>query len=431
MIALIKLGLLLLGVVIASVKRVPIYITLISAAIISAFIFLPLGDILTAMGHIFSRWEKTWMFLITLWGVLLLEGTMNKSGMLKALAVSSVSLFSDSRYAAISLPSTIGFIPSVGGAYFSAPLLQEVLKDSDISGDRKAFLNYWYRHIWECAIPLYPGVIMASQITGLSVPKVMLFQVAFIVVGAISGFVVGFRNLAKQPGPGGQLLARVFGFLKYAWPILLAILLVVTLPIYPCWSLLSTVLILWVFKFFNWSVFDKNDQRYHRISSWQKMVKLFAGRDWNILGKAFKESFRFNYFIILLGSVVFHQVLESSPGIKEMSAWLTTTGIDPVIWAIFLPALIGMLTGITIAFIGISFPIIVALAGTSSYGIFALAYISGIIGILYSPVHVCIVLTTDYFRTTIFKVFKLMIVPAILQFLTGIAIWLFLTWFKP
>ena len=430
MIALIKLGLLLLGVVVASLKRVPIYITLISAAIISAFIFLPLGEILPTLGYIFSQWEKTWMFLIILWGVLLLEGTMSKSGMLKSLAVSSISIFSDSRFAAISLPSTIGFIPSVGGAYFSAPLLQEVVKDMGMSGDRKAFLNYWFRHIWECAIPLYPGIIMASQLTKFPVPKVMLYQCSFIFVGAVSGFLVGFKGVSKKPGPGGKITERLLGFLKYAWPILLAIVFVLTLPIYPCWSLIGTVMLLWISKFLNWSAFDATDQRYHKLSISQKIKTFFKGRDWKILGQAIKLSFRFNYFIILLGSVVFHQVLENSPGIKEMSVWLTGTGINPVIWAIFLPAFIGMLTGVTIAFVGISFPIVAALAGTSSYGIFALAYVSGIIGTLYSPVHVCLVLTTDYFRTTIFKVYKFMIGPVIIHFLTGIGIWFVVTFFK-
>ena len=130
-----------------------------------------------------------------------------------------------------------------------------------------------------------------------------------------------------------------------------------------------------------------------------------------------------NYFIILLGSILLNQVLQNSTAFGELSVWFNSTGIPPVFVAIVLPMILGMLIGATPGFVGVSFPIILAIAGNSSYGIFALAFTSGVIGVLFSPMHLCIVLTCDYFRTTLFKVFKLMLFPAIAQMALGILTW--------
>ena len=145
MIAFLKICGLLIAVIIASAKKVPISITLIVAAVAAGFLFMPLEKIpLTFLKIIFS-WD-TWKYVLALWAVLLLEGSLNKMGMLKSLASSSVKMFTDRRYACAVLPSVIGFMPSVGGAYFSAPLVHEIAKDMDISKEKKAFINYWFRH---------------------------------------------------------------------------------------------------------------------------------------------------------------------------------------------------------------------------------------------------------------------------------------------
>ncbi len=394
MIPLIKLAALLAAVIVASGFRVPVAITLIFGAISAGFLFLPLNDVPVVFWKILTQWD-TWKYVVALWAVLLLEGTMNKSGMLKSMAGSAVKLFTDKRFACLILPSIIGFMPSVGGAYFSAPLVQEVAKDMPLSGARKSFINYWFRHIWENSVPLYPGVIMAAAITGFKIPQVMLFQFPVTLVGAFSGFAVGFWNVPAIRTPGGHLPSRIGGFLNDAWPVILAIVLVISLPVDACWAIISAVLVLWVVK----------------------------RPRWTLVSRVFKDSVRLNYFILLLGSVLFNQVLQNSTALGELAGWFKATGLNPVFMAVLLPMMIGMLVGVTPAFVGITFPIVLLLAGANSYGIFALAFNAGVIGVLFSPIHVCLILTCEYFKTKLFGVYKFMAIPALIQLAVGLGTW--------
>ncbi|NOZ25607.1 MAG: DUF401 family protein [Nitrospirae bacterium] len=70
-----------------------------------------------------------------------------------------------------------------------------------------------------------------------------------------------------------------------------------------------------------------------------------------------------------------------------------------------LPFLTGVLTGITVGFVGSTFPLIMSLAGSDPHA-FTLAFASGFIGVLLSPVHVCLVLTREYFNADMWGIYK-------------------------
>ncbi len=56
-----------------------------------------------------------------------------------------------------------------GGAIFSAPMIQEAASGLDVSGRDKVVINYWFRHVWELTWPLYPGMILAASLCGMSI----------------------------------------------------------------------------------------------------------------------------------------------------------------------------------------------------------------------------------------------------------------------
>lgn len=141
---------------------------------------------------------------------------------------------------------------------------------------------------------------------------------------------------------------------------------------------------------------------------------------WDII----KDSFKVKYFILLISAVVFKELLFAGGAMGQLKDWFDTTGLNPVVVASVLPFFIGMLVGLTPGFIGVSFPILIAISGTESYGIFALAYVSGILGVLFSPVHVCLILTGEYFKCTLFDVYRKMVLPSMIQMMAGFALWI-------
>jgi hypothetical protein len=65
------------------------------------------------------------------------------------------------------------------------------------------------------------------------------------------------------------------------------------------------------------------------------------------------------------------------------------------------------------AYVGITFPILLSYFTTGPHPMiaFMLAYAGGYVGVLLSPVHLCLVLTTEYFKADLSRVYKEVIGP--------------------
>jgi len=79
---------------------------------------------------------------------------------------------------------------------------------------------------------------------------------------------------------------------------------------------------------------------------------------------------------------------------------------------LFIPFIGGFFTGSNTANIGISFPLLLPLFPADNYIIFVgFTYFSGVLGYLISPVHLCLILTRDYFQCEIGKLYRFLIYP--------------------
>lgn len=78
------------------------------------------------------------------------------------------------------------------------------------------------------------------------------------------------------------------------------------------------------------------------------------------------------------------------------------------------PFLRGWLTGVNQALVGISFPMLLPIFGAErpDMALVVFAYVSGFVGILLSPVHLCLATTIEYFKTSLREVYRIMLLPA-------------------
>jgi len=79
-----------------------------------------------------------------------------------------------------------------------------------------------------------------------------------------------------------------------------------------------------------------------------------------------------------------------------------------------LPFLVGFATGLSLPFVGIAFPLLVPFIApdleVNSYALL-LAYTSGMVGLLLSPLHLCLILSAEYFKATLAKVYRYILPP--------------------
>jgi integral membrane protein (TIGR00529 family) len=305
------------------------------------------------------------------------------------------AIFKNRKIVVVSMPLLIGLIPSVGGAYFSAPMVAETTRDSKMTPEEKGFINYWFRHPWEYILPLYPGILLASAVTRIPLYNLIIVNLTYAVLILITGFVFAMRGSKGSVKKEGHLsLKGVWSFV----PIFTVLLLVVVFHIELHYALIFAVLFLLLFY------------RY-------KPKSAFA---------AFKHGFSPGVILLIVGVMFFKEAMENSGAVKNLSQFFVKEGIPVSPLLFLLPFITGLLTGLTVGFVGSTFPLIISVAGDASIGAVSFAFASGFLGVLLSPVHVCLILTREYFKADMWGIYKRMIPGCLVIFCAAVAEYLLL-----
>lgn len=316
--------------------------------------------------------------------VYILSGILKRTKSMEAIVNSLQHAVKDYRLILFMVSSFLGFIPMPSGAMFSAPLLKEIGEENEMSPEEIMLSNYWFRHVWEFFWPLIPGVALYISIIGVSVREVITAQFPFTIFALFVGFFWMYRNLEKRNKnkiDHHDLKQHLLIFLKNSCPILLVLLLVIFGKMNLLTSLALTIILLLIIK--RISIKTLQDIIVHDIS-----IKIV---------------------FMIIGIMLFKEVLNSTNSLQPISQFLSETGIS--IWVIIfsIPFLIGFLTGIGVGFVGVSFPIILPLMindGSLNLSMAMLAYLAGFTGMMISPMHLCLALTVEYLKVDVAKFYK-------------------------
>jgi len=331
---------------------------------------------------------KSLEMTLTLMLTMVMEHILRTTGMLKRMVSSLSTAIPDRRFVMAAMPAMIGMLPSPGGAVFSAPMVNEAAGDADIAPEQKALINYWYRHIWEYISPLYPGIILAAGITGLSTQTMFIANLPFALSVAGWGVLFCFRGIDRQEtAPPSTGRKREFlTFIAMISPIILALLLVVLFRVNAVLALGGAVIALYAFHRYTPAMIVKNLRE-------------------SVSGKA---------LFLVIGIMIFQEVLRVTGALRGISSFFTAAHMPVYLLLFLIPFFAGVMTGLTVGFVGITFPLLLPLMGAEapSPALVALAFGSGFAGVMLSPVHLCYVLTCDYFQVDIAKVYHRLYLPS-------------------
>jgi hypothetical protein len=404
------------------------------------------GHGLPAVGRI--AWERfsatdNVLLVAVLLLVIWLSSLMAEGGVMRDL-VEAVRSRVPRRLAFAALPAVIGFLPMPGGALFSAPMVDSADPQRALSGLLKTQTNHWFRHIWEYWWPLYPGVILALELTRLQIWQFALVQLPVTLIAAGSGALLLLRRIPLgEPGERGQrgpepARGGVDGpappagggrrsFLSLMAPILVVVLVFGLLQaLFPGLQKVSRYVPMAAGLVLALAVLQL--QRRHRLplSAWVQAV--FSWRALQIT-------------LLVVVVRIYGAVLEAPlPGgvlpVALLRRELALFGIPDALLIAFVPFVAGFTMGSTVGFVGASFPLALSLLGPSpAFGPLAattvLAYGFGFMGELLSPVHICLVVTAEYFHIRLLRGLSSLIAPALLV-LAGVTLWQFaLRWLLP
>jgi integral membrane protein (TIGR00529 family) len=373
------------------------------------------GHPLTAIGEI--TWARissmnTIFLLIIIFLVIWFSTQMAETGVMKEM-VTIVKCGVSKRYAMAMLPAIIGLLPMPGGALFSAPLVDDCDTEKSLKPRLKAKINYWFRHVWEYWWPLYPGVILAIDLSGLSIWQFILLQLPLSILSVCAGFIFLLRKIKKQQPENGRKEKHIVPrFLKIIFPVMIVILVYTSVRIFftpvaawnqylpMCIGIICAMIVL-------------------------QLLRPLSLKQWlNVI-----LSKKTIFLALLVAAVrVYGAFIEARlPGgmllVETMRAELDAIGIPLLVIIIIIPFISGMASGLAIGFVGASFPIVVNIIGMNPtmgalFSSVLIAYAAGYMGMILSPVHVCFIVTNEYFKTELLRSLIELIKPAIVV-LTG------------
>ncbi|MBW2621822.1 MAG: DUF401 family protein [Deltaproteobacteria bacterium] len=341
--------------------------------------------------------------LLIVTAILILSRLMSDSGQLDRIVLKFSDITHNVRTVAAVMPALIGLLPMPGGALFSAPMVDAAVSQIDLNPNQKTAINYWFRHIWECWWPLYPGVILAVSLLGVETWQFIAVQFPLTFVAVGSGFFFLLRSVPVQNpvkndlGPAGP---RWAAFIKEIQPILLVVLAIPLVALFemasgidlPRMSSVFTGLCLCLV----WVII-------------QNRMPLEKVRR-NVLDKSLLPM-----LFLVLGIMGFKGILIESQAVDQIHAELVQYGIPPLLIILLMPFLSGFITGLAIGFVGAAFPLIVPLLspyqGLEFMAYAFLAYSAGFVGMMLSPVHLCLLVTRDYYQANLMKSYGLLMKP--------------------
>lgn len=308
-------------------------------------------------------------------------------------------------------PALIGLLPMPGGAIFSAPMVDNAAQELGTPHKDRALINYWFRHIWELAWPLYPGLILASSLAHIPITDIVRIMWAgppfFIALGVLFILRPALKNAPCLPP------ATPVEDVRTGW--------ISGLPLFT--AIAGAVLGEWI-----WSlVFPGRPMEYGVIAALivATLTSLaLASTSWKeVLREAGKDN-TLALVAVVAAVFIFKEVLFQGHVVDRLAETLGGEGLITIL-AIILPYMVGFVSGITMAFVGATFPLLFGLVRAAGQpelipNLLCLGMFSGVAGIMSSPMHICYLMTCDFFHQDPGKLLPRIMVPSLLLIPAGL-----------
>jgi len=339
---------------------------------------------------------------------------LKHSAHLDRLMAALKALLRDRRAAMAAAPAFIGLLPMPGGALFSAPMVAELTNDLGMAPEERTLVNYWFRHVWEWTWPLYPGILFAAARVGAPLGTTILAASPFTLGAIAIGTIFLLRRVrlpAEESAPPGRKLsasetrtprrAAAAGtnnwreLLAAAWPVGLIVLLTAAMGVAKSLKLpvrLPTQTALLV-----------------ALVVVNPLFLIVNRVPWRDVAKLARATFQPSMILLVYGVQAFGHMLDAYGAAVELPRIFAEWGVPPLALLFTVPLAVGLLTGYMPATVGICFPVLVPLIVKGSaihYGLMAFAYAGGLFGVLLSPVHLCLVLSREYFKADFGRVYR-------------------------
>lgn len=380
-------------ILILVIFKVPLWLALLAGTLIMGLIF-GLGPV-KILGVFYEGTidETTANIVFAVVFIFYIGKLMESTGHFRKAEDALNRIFKNPLRTLISLPAFIGLLPMPGGAAVSAPLINKTCNDLKINKERRTFINYCFRHIWEYSWPLYPSIILLSEISKISLRKLSLMNLPYSIISFIVGyfFVRGWVNANKKTGRS-SIKKNVYEVLSNTYPVVIIIFLAIVfnMPL-----TLSLIIALAVFL-----ILAKISPRFAIKKLW--------------------ESLSYKLILVVVFIMCYKAMMEETKVIILISKAIIDSGMPIFIIFMIVPMLAGLMLGYAPGVVGVTAPFLVKIMELQQLSPIYISALFGFgyIGVLCSPFHPCLFLTVEYYKSKMGKVYKYILPFCALMFVT-------------
>lgn len=376
-------------------RRISIGVTLVSCAIVMSVLTIDLPDVVWVFAE--TTRDSTTISLVTVtFGIGLLGLLYKETGTLNSLSRSVGELLKNPKLVVSTLPAILGLLPVPGGALMSAPLVESAAEKLGLDNARKTYVNVWFRHI---IFPIYPMgqvLILTATLTNTQISSILISQIPVVAVMTLVGYLAVLRKatVSDSATRRTKLGENLKKFLISFSPILAMILTVVLLRVD-----VSVAAFIGIF-----------------------LLILIAKPTKQMLARTISNTAIYNVALAAYGAMLLRSVVTASGISEALGQTIAATNVGEVVLLSAIPVVLGFLVGLPSGSVAISAPIIAGVIVFTQRSA-SLLYISAYLGYLAAPTHLCLALTTDYFKSSLSKVYRLLVPSVMVSFAAALLVY--------
>lgn len=370
-------------------KKINIGISLLTGGTLLMLLNQVGGQVILSTYTLTFTSEQTISLALTIGLISILGHLLEVYGIMNKMIDSMEGMLRSAKATILIAPAVIGTLLVTGGALMSCPVVGSLGDRLELSNEKRASANLVFRHALYFIFPFSPPLILAAELGDFNIWDFIRIQFPIAITMYVLGYLFYIRKAKTHSPPKTDIykyLQNIKTFVLFSMPIWISFVgaLVLKLPFYV--SLAGGILI-------------------SRLLAKKSSEK--ASLDIGFLTHC-KQGFKGKMVLAIVGIMFFKNVVANFDDLYVYIKSLIDLGIPLELLIVVSAAVICFPLASTQPGIAILFPIILPMAPDYHtkllYGMFI--YTSSFLFYYISPLHMCQVLTLEYFNVDMKSLYK-------------------------
>lgn len=316
--------------------------------------------------------------------VTILGGLMKNYKILDRVVESMISVVQNKKATLMIIPATIGMLIVPGGALLSAPFINNLGEEMEISPSRRAAINLVFRHAAIFLVPYSSSLLVtAAAMPELNIGRIIQYNLIFLVSMTILGYLFYIKDIENEKARVHEkrTLKSFLKLLAYASPVYVCVIinLITGLPFFI--TLIASIGLVYLLG-------DKKD----------------------FLKKTL-TSFKLNSVLVIIAVFIMKGIILRMDELLSLfnNLFIQSTSIFSIMFVFLISAFFfGYITGYQSSSLIILLPMVSQLniSIDQMYVYTFFAYGCAFLGYFFSPLHLCQAFTVQHMGTTTQALYK-------------------------